>query len=875
MPDRAAIIAAEQRAVDHAYECYERPLRENRAQRARRDERTDAHAGTAFIPTLPPELRTEDALAGASLVMHRIDALDEGRVRTCYIGRASVFDDEHDLVVANWQTRQATRWLLARPEDPGEVMLRRDLTCKGPKVRGYRDVLVRPLRNGVPAATAPPPTRDTVRELRDLLLDELGRARDGRMRDIVETIQREQLALVADERAGLLVVQGGPGTGKTAVGLHRVSWLLFNKLFKPGEVLVVGPHRGFLEHVRGVLPQLGTHDVRMVALDLLWERPGAGTAADAARTGRRTAVDGAKGTDAPAARAVKADLRMAAVLRNALDAQSGRGVLARRAAHGGFVAAFEGTHLSASLDELKALADAHRDAPTYEARRARFADALVELLVERYGLQHQGRQDRTLPERIARHAHVTRLVGRLWPKLTAERVLRDLLTDPVLLHKAAQGILDGAEQAAILRGRAARLEQEPWTLADLVCLEELRVLISGEGPRRYPHLVVDEAQDLTPMQARSLARRCPTGSMTVLGDLAQATGPHRYAGWDELAALLGPGAERHLAELDVGYRVPQQVMEFAEPLARRLAPGTAFPRSVRPVDGALSLVPVDGAEVDAAALDAARAVRAAADGADRSVALIVPDRRRSALRTGAPAGVHVLTAAQAKGLEFDHVVLAEPAEIAAQEPAGAGGLYVALTRCTQSLTVVHGAPIPVGPDEDGERTERSQEEDMTDTSTDRPGTGGAAGAPAEGFDRFVAALEGSVRDERRCNIHEHLRHRLLSDLFSAGLAPTSTPVVDAVCDGPAGTVLYEVLGEDRRAYLDLREAVLRLMEAAHAEGETADHRFVVLPGEPVEDWAAETLDEAFGVNVLWLEDGHWRGNRVPLALGRAAPGDRR
>jgi DNA helicase IV len=287
---------------------------------------------------------------------------------------------------------------------------------------------------------------------------------------------------------------------------------------------------------------------------------------------------------------------------------------------------------------------------------------------------------RPVRNRIARHPGVARLVLSLCPQMTAENVLRSLLDDRELLRAAASGILDDDEQKAVHRPQAARVSEEQWSIADEVCLEELRARMGGEaGPPRYRHIVIDEAQDLTPMQARSLARRCPSGSMTVLGDLAQATGAHPYDSWDQLAEILAGPDGWHLEELTFGYRLPGEVMSFAAPLAAKIAPSTTFPTSVRPEGGtSLRLLAADQSELLELAVTEAIILAEAEIETGRSTALIVPDNadlvrevkeKLAELGEEETPDIHVLPSSQIKGLEFDHVVVAEPAAIT-REPAG-------------------------------------------------------------------------------------------------------------------------------------------------------------------------------------------------------------
>jgi DNA helicase IV len=869
MGDRAAVIAREQQAVDHAYACYEQKLAKNRGLTKDAWDVTDSEAGTSFIPETPPEIRYDNDLDGQALVVRRVDTIEDGTgtPRTYYIGRKAVHDSDGDIIVVSWQARIVKGWMLAKPGSPGEVTLRRYLSCDGRLVKDYSDELriVVPEREAAAAEDEPHTELQGPERMRDFLLEDLERARDGKMRDIVETIRQEQFELVSDERDGLLVVQGGPGTGKTAVGLHRVSWLLYNEVFAAKEVLVVGPHRGFFDYISRVLPTLDIHDTRMVELDLLW--------ADLTRKAGRTQV-----TDTLQAAAVKSDGRMADVLRRAVDNLVRLDALARHGQGDALRVNFEGVQLTVPKEEIASFAAPGEPGLSYQARRQRFTNALVDRLMHAY-VTARPRQtpDAALRGRIGRHPQVAGLTHSIWPQLTAENLMRTLLGDPDTLRTAAAGILDDEEQKAIHRPQATRVSEEQWSTADQVCLEELRVLLTGEGPRRYRHIVVDEAQDLTPMQARSLARRCPSGSMTILGDLTQATGAHPYRDWRELAEILAGPDGWHLAELTVGYRVPDEIMRFAAPLAAYIAPTTAFPTSVRPEGGTpLRFVPAASSGLLNVAVAEALGLAATEADSGRSTALILPDDDElvqrakldvASLQQDGAGVLHVLSSSEIKGLEFDHVIVAEPAAIV-REAAGLRRLYIAITRCTQSLTIVHEEPLPgilTGV------TDLEQEQTVTDEPTpDVPAAEDEEDAPdaTEAFDEFVSALEERVRVERECHVHERIRHLLIGELYGARLIPaTNLPTIDIACDGPNGTILYEVLGEGGHTYERMREAALRMMEVQYAEGMSADHRFLVLPGPPAEAWAAEVLREAFGISIIWRTADGWEGHSIELALG--------
>jgi DNA helicase IV len=652
--DRAAVIADEQRAVDHIHDCAEQDQRS--IDDVRRKLRSDCpDAGLAPVPDVPVEFGRREDLGGRSLVITRVDLTDDpdGRL-TWYLGRRTVRDREGDLALVKWTNPQATRWRLATPDDPGDVWRLRALRCDGPKVIDYSDQVIRP--EAAPESAVR--HSDTVtgtdgrEDIDSFLLAELDSARDGSMRDIVETIQRDQLLLVSDERKGLLVVQGGPGTGKTAVGLHRVTWLLDNKHFTAADVLVVGPHRAFLRYVKDVLPQLGSRGVATVEISQLWEGE-------------------VRGVDTSEARLVKSDERMAMVLRNAVE---NRIRLDQITAALEFV--FRGAPLRISRGELAALAREARDfAGPYLVRRRRFVDRTLDLIIQRYtektGIKKVDDKFRSQAEKQPRLAS---LLNAVWPSLTAERVLRDLLDTEEAVREASFGLLTDEEQRALVRPQARRVADEPWTPEDLVCLEELRFLLSGDEQRRYRHIVVDEAQDLTPMQARSLARRCPSGSMTILGDLAQSVGSRHYDVWGRLVGILAGADGWHMAELAAGYRVPKEVMEFARPLAVSLSPSTAFPEAIRPpAPGSLTVASVRRAKLVEETMSRALNLAMRSEEAVRSVAIITPDdgellreidaeaaRAQESTLPGLGRQITVLPAMLAKGLEFDHVIVVEP-----------------------------------------------------------------------------------------------------------------------------------------------------------------------------------------------------------------------
>jgi len=583
-------------------------------------------------------LRTfEDAERG--LCFGRLDF--ELLQRPLYVGRRWVHDETQQQLVVNWQAPAARPFYTATPQDPHGVTLRRRFRTDG---RQLLDIADEALDGSLIDGAA----------VGDFLLEELERNRDAHMRDIVATIQADQYRLITHDPDGVLVIQGGPGTGKTAVGLHRASWLIFTlreRLQRRG-VLVVGPNRTFMEYVSHVLPALGEDSVEQRAVDELVD----GVAADL--------------RDPLPVAELKADLRLAEVVRRAVD-------LKLLSEPEELVARLEGCFVWVRADEVGDLVErARAELGTGAAGRERFRMSLLRRFYEEYGRVLGAAAVRSFEdvERALRaKGYLDHVLKAAWPSVAPDRLVRSLLTSRATLAEAADGVLDAREQKLLVRRGSG------WSDGDIALLDEARVLLATP-PRAYGHVIVDEAQDLTPMQLRMIARRAKEGTLTILGDVAQATGAVRYSTWDAVLPHLPRGDEASVEELRHAYRVPREIMEVALPLLDTIAPDVAPPISYRTGAAPPRFVPVDEAQL------LSEAFRAAAAAPDGLLAVIVPDE----LATAAPSDelVPVLTPRQAKGLEFDHVVVVEPALIDLRE------LYVALSRPTKTLVVVHARPLP-------------------------------------------------------------------------------------------------------------------------------------------------------------------------------------
>jgi DNA helicase IV len=646
----------EQAYVDHAYECLDR-MRETlyRTQ----DSMATEFAALAIEAWAKRRARTfADAEQG--LCFGRLTV--ETSSRPLYIGRRWVHDEGGDMLVVNWQAPAARPFYTATPQDPHGVTQRRRYRTER---RRIVDISDESLDGSVVEGAS----------VSDFLLEELERRREGRMRDIVATIQSDQYRLITAEPDGALVVQGGPGTGKTAVGLHRASWLLFTHREQLRRVLVVGPNPTFMDYVSHVLPALGEESVEQRAVSELL---------DGIVVGREDAVDVAQ---------LKADTRLADVVERAVE-------LALRPAPEELVLYADGHFVSVRERVVRELLDdALQPGVPLALARERFRMAVLRRFYERYGELLEDLAFRSFDEierALQRKGFLAKYLDRVLPVPKADKLVARLLTSPAALAEAADGILARDEQKLLLRDRPKRASDLQWSVHDLPLLDVARTLVDGP-PRTFGHVIVDEAQDLSPMQLLAVSRRAVDGSLTILGDVAQATGPVVYRRWQELEPYLPEEAEVTIEELRHAYRVPGEIMELALPLLDLIAPDVERPLAYRQGGEPPRLVQVDADQLlPMALLEAAERDGLLAVIAPRSLAA-EPLVDATAVETFDETSVPILTAREAKGLEFDHVVVVEPAAIVEEGgDAGLRELYVALTRPTKTLTVVHARPLPTG-----------------------------------------------------------------------------------------------------------------------------------------------------------------------------------
>ncbi|GHB14636.1 DNA helicase [Streptomyces umbrinus] len=587
-----------------------------------------------------------------------------------YIGRRHVHDADGDPMVIDWRAPVSQPFYRASKKNPLDIALRRRFGYTGGDLTAYED---EHLSDPAEAAATS-----------KLLQQEIERPRVGPMRDIVATIQPEQDEIVRSGLGGSVCVQGGPGTGKTAVGLHRVAYLLYahrDRLARTG-TLVIGPNASFLHYIEQVLPALGELEVKQATVDDL------------------VAHVEVRGRDEAPAAVVKGDARMAEVLRRAVRSHVTmpvEPVVVVRGSRRWRVPAYE---LEVIVREL--LDRDIRYGAAREALPQRIAHAVL-VQMERSG---EAPDDR-VQDAVARNPAVKAAVKSLWPPVEPAKLVLRLLSDADFLATHAEGVLTEDEQKTILWSRPVRsVKSAKWAAADAVLIDEATDLV--QRTHSLGHVVLDEAQDLSPMQYRAVGRRCTTGSATVLGDLAQGTTPWATRSWEEALTHLGKG-DAVVEELTAGFRVPTDVITYASRLLPHIAPGLTPVASVRENPGFFEVRPATADTSDTEVVAACEELLRN----EGSVGLIAADARVPLLAEAlAAAGLPYLgpgeettlttrltlvPASLAKGLEYDYVVLDEPRAVVDGEPderTGLRRLYVSLTRAVSGLIVTHAAPLP-------------------------------------------------------------------------------------------------------------------------------------------------------------------------------------
>ncbi|MFH9619264.1 HelD family protein [Streptomyces pratensis] len=695
-------------------------------------------------------LRGKDGERGPDGAFTSVEAADDAVgedstaeiAETLHIGRIGVLDSDYAPLVIDWRAPAAAPFYRSTPKDPGRVVRRRVIRSKGRRVLGVEDDLMRPELTAALKGEALPVVGDGA------LMAALGQARSHTMRDIVSSIQAEQDLVIRAPAASVTEVSGGPGTGKTAVALHRAAYLLYQDRRRyAGGILVVSPTPLLVAYTEGVLPSLGEEG--QVAIRAV------GSLSDEA-----AGVEGATTYDEPAVARIKGSSRMLHVLRKAARgaleqpaprpaAQEGQLEFGEAPAEAGTptrlrVVAF-GARVELEADELRRIR--HNvlggTAPVNLLRpRAR------KLLLDALWSKSSGRGRYTDPELVAElrssfdedvstETPFLTFLNAWWPELTPRRVLA-AMSDERRLNRWARRILNQGEVRRLARS-LRRLDEDgkgPLSVHDVALLDELQTLLGTPArPKRkreadpldqltgleelmpqreetqreraerlaaerteYAHVIVDEAQDLTPMQWRMVGRRGRHATWTIVGDAAQSS----WSDPDEASAArdeaLGNRPRRHFT-LTVNYRNPAEIAELAAKVLALAMPGMESPAAVRSTGVEPRFETVRDGDMASTVREEARRLLAEVDG---TVGVVVAMNRRAEARAWLEElgeRVVALGSLEAKGLEYDATVVVSPAEIADESPAGLRVLYVALTRATQQLTVVSGERDM--PDEDG------------------------------------------------------------------------------------------------------------------------------------------------------------------------------
>ena len=681
-------LDAEQAVIDFAYAC----LEEARKNATRLTSMVEVGQGGTEQARYEREVIYEQVLnrlsqlqlGDSSLIFGRIDQGPDDEDASYRIGRLGVWDRNQDPVVVDWRAPVAEAFYRATGREPMGLVRRRHFATRGRTLLAIEDEFFGDLTR----LDAEDP--DDVPHIagQGALIAALEAARTGRLSDIVATIQGEQDAIIRAPLPGVLVCQGGPGTGKTVVALHRAAYLLYTHRFPlDGQgLLVVGPNRLFLAYIEQVLPSLGEARVEMAVL------------ADLINNVR------VEGRDLEPVARIKGDLRMVPtvakavrdrqrVLRN--DVRIGYGLRSL------WLTVEQSEHI---------VREARRRFRTHNGAR-RFVESEVFATL---AASHPDDPDpKVVRERLRESSQLREAFAWMWPILTPAQLLNDLYGSKALLRSAGNKRFASGDIELLYRPRAERAEDIIWRDSDVSILDEARELLGSrpgrkheEGWRTYGHIVVDEAQDLSPMDLRVLSRRSLNGSMTVVGDIAQSTGAWAHNSWDEVLRHLPDRREPRMVELTVGYRIPAPMMSLAARVLTKAAPGLKPPWSVRQDGEPPRIVRASSGLMDAL-IDVVRDELEAADAGNIAVihpASLGPALAQAFTEAGVPFGkanrrgldqrLTLVPVGMVKGLEVDAAIVVEPARIVGEEAQGMRALYVALTRATKRLRVVHAEPLP-------------------------------------------------------------------------------------------------------------------------------------------------------------------------------------
>lgn len=713
-------LAAEQKFLEHAYDRLESMRRSaqemmNSALETPRGGTHQARAERDMIVRRSLSRLEQLEIGDQALSFGGIDFNGEiGEVVSFHIGRLAVADDDLDPLVIDWRAPVAEPFYRATGKNPMDLARRRHFNVSHRMITAIEDEIFDPqefadsLESDVTNTNVSGPNS---------LYAAVTKARTGRMVDIVATIQSQQDEVIRAPLSEMLVVQGGPGTGKTAVALHRAAYLLYThrlRLERQG-VLVVAPSRIFARYIDHVLPSLGETGVEILTIESL------------AGFGESTRVD------SPFQEALKGDLRMATVIAKAIKDRQRPLKHDEQLTYGGF------NLIMSPGDTIEAIRIARRRSGSHNQRRKFVESFLAVRIAEKYLAKKESfaRDDsseseiesvvwdsdsdtsvrtendaiREASRKIKKDPNFQRIIQRIWPKLTPETFLGDLFSHLPLIRLAGKDVLSPKECALLHRSSIDSEKIDTWSRSDLVLLNEARTHLGSyykkakdkEEDRGYGHVIIDEAQDLSPMTARMIGRYSLAGSMTIVGDVAQSTSPFGLRTWQEIVAPFPRTKEMNIVELGVNYRTPHEVMKIANGILKEFAPNLVPAESIRYSEQPVEIVQVGSGSFEKILVDTIR--REMSNVHPGIVALIAPhDQKESLKKDLANAGLPVssdidesltvLSINEAKGLEFDSVIIVGANRLLVSDKTNLQALFVATTRTTVRLVFLDNKDLP-------------------------------------------------------------------------------------------------------------------------------------------------------------------------------------
>jgi len=608
-----------------------------------------------------------------------------------YIGKFAIYDSRADLLVCSWKAPIAALFYRSNIKDPLGLAKKCRIIFDHPNhVKDLEEVIFKELQTRVENLTKNPES-----DVSDAVLDELEKGSSGSLKEIVKTIHASQYEIISAKRGGLHIIQGAPGTGKTVVGVHRASWLLFpgnDAELKAEKTMIVGPNIAFIRYIENVVPSLG--DETIVHKDLTKLGP--------------TVTIGA--VESRSVAKLKGDIRMKALILQAIKDRlkfPEDDIIFNPPGHIRQVA-LSAEGISIKMSKLVQDSLIGEGKTSYSASRSFFKTWLLNSVnsILKENFESEGSQPlRNVP--FLKESDIEALVERIWPSLSPATFLRDFYSSQGRIINAARDLDFSIRELMLLeRKSASQLSNELWTLSDVALLDFLAFRFYGPDQKDlFEYIIVDEAQDLTPMQLESIKRRSENGDILLMGDLAQATGPWVYSSWNQIALCIGQTIER-FDELEFGYRVPKQIFEYATRVLSHIDPELKSPRLVRDVNVDPELKTCDDFKqlVNLLIEDLKRLGSSSSHIgliiADSQVELLMEELKNSGIAfnvlesNSLAEGLNIIPVSRQKGLEFDDVIIVDPRKIIEIEEIGLRQLYVSVTRSLKGLWIYSTGETP-------------------------------------------------------------------------------------------------------------------------------------------------------------------------------------